>query len=74
LVIYLNLFFKEMYGEYVDIDQMLEGLTILDQQFCKDHFNVHKINYVIALFLQAVLYNRLKNPRTIFLALCMSLL
>ena len=58
----------------MDIDQMLEGLTILDQQFCKDHFNVHKINYVIALFLQAVLYNRLKNPRTIFLALCMSLL
>ena len=46
---------------YVDIDQMLEGLTILDQHFCKDHFNVHKINFVIALLLQAVLYNRLKN-------------
>ena len=37
---------------YVDIDQMLEGLTILDQHFCKDHFNVHKINFVIALLLQ----------------------
>lgn len=46
---------------YVDIDQMLEGLTILDQHFCKDHFNVHKINFVIALLLQAVLYNRLKT-------------
>ena len=38
-------------------DQMLEGLTILDQH--KDHFNVHKICDCFAS--PVVLYNRLKN-------------